>query len=641
MRETVTLQLLGTPALKLADGTTVELRQKAYALAALLYLEFHGHARRAIVAERLWNREGGLQKQASNNLRQMLMHTRGIESKFDFELFAANGTQIQLSQSILLDLREIGRIRSVTEPTELERLMGFWRGELLAGITDLEDEFSKWLLTERARLEDQFASHVIIAAQRLGGPAAHAALNRLAEIRHYSDDVCRAHVQLYLAEGNVPAARRLISTYVTRGGAVDPETSALVDPPTTARPSVAAAPRVEARETPYRRAIVPRVVLLPPLLEARASALPKHLAPALIEDVTMGLSRLKSIAPIAPHSAWHFDPFGALDEVRAHAIDYAVESRIAPDFATGELQLAIRLVRSSGREIVWMNKFAFGSELAADRYWDMINGIAVALADSIETAELQRARTARDADAYGYYLAGRHNMRSFELPKIRRARQSFKHARQIEPEVASLESAMARSYVVEWVLRSGSDNALLDKAKLHAERAVAIDPTDGTAYRELGRVALFEGDLDLSLEHLDRAAHLAPNHADVLADYADTLVHNSDFVAARQKIDAALRLNPMPPDEYIWTLGGISFFLGQWEEALSHLTQMQNQDPALRLMAASAAMAGQMDLARKYRLLALEEQPDFVTSDWISRMPQRDPADVDLYLEALRKAGFK
>ena len=49
---------------------------------------------------------------------------------------------------------------------------------------------------------------------------------------------------------------------------------------------------------------------------------------------------------------------------------------------------------------------------------------------------------------------------------------------------------MARSYVVEWVLRAGADHALLDKARLHAERAVSLDPFDGNGYRELGRAAV-------------------------------------------------------------------------------------------------------------------------------------------------------
>ncbi len=648
MLGTASLQLLGSPVLRLPDGSAVKLRQKAYALAAVLYLEFSNRTRRSTLAEKVW--EDSSAEQAMTNLRQTLLHTRDLESRHGFRLFDADATEIELSRDLLLDLREIGRIRTATDAAELEELIGLYRGELLAGVDGLGNEFSQWLTLERTRIENQFATQATEAALRIGGRPGHAALHRLAERLPFSDVVCRASIELFRAEGNEAGARAAFAAFRNRlrhGLGLEPsaETAELIDSqtegdiPAAARPINRTSERDAHDET--RPSFVPRVVLLPPLQDFKQSAIPKHLAPALVEDVTIGLSRLKSVSVIAPHTAWQLDPFSALDEVRSHQIDYAVESRIAPNFTGDGLSLAIRLVRAAGREIVWADKFAFSTLNAAEHYWDFTNGVARSLADSIETAELQRERTQRDANAYTHYLAGRHNLRSFDLPKIRRGRKSLRIARDIEPDQASIESALARSYVVEWVLRAGSDKALLDKAKLHAERAVSIDPNDGTAYRELGRVALFDRDLDQSLAHMSVAAELAPNHADVLADFADTLVHNSDFAAAQEKIDAAVRLNPMPPDEYLWTLGGINFFRGRWEEALRHLGQMRNPEPAFRLMAAAAAMAGQMDLARRYRLQALKLQPDFTTSRWVSRMPQRDPADVDLYIEALRKAGFK
>jgi DNA-binding SARP family transcriptional activator/TolB-like protein len=643
MRETTTLQLLGTPVLRLADGTAIKLRQKAYALAAVLYLEFRDRTRRATLADRLWEQSSA--EQALTNLRQTLLHTRDLEAKFGFELFDADATEIELSRSITLDLREIGRIRTVSDAHELERLISLYRGELLEGLDEFGEGFDQWLTMERTRIEDQFVAHATEAALRIGGRGGHAALQRMADRLPFSDAVCRAIIQLHLAEGDEAGARSALTAFrsrLMRGLGEEPprEISELLDGgparPAEPRGSAEVRPDGPAEEKP---AFVPRVVLLPPLQEHK-NGLPRHLAPALVEDVTIGLSRLRSVSVIAPHTAWQLDPFSALDEVRSHQIDYAVESRVAQDFSGG-LSLAIRLVRSVNREIVWADKYAFNPAVASARYWDFTGGIARALADSIETAELARERTERDPDAYGHYLNGRYNLRTFDLPKVRRGRNSLRRAREIEPEQATIESALARTYVIEWVLRSGSDRSLLDRAKLHAERAVAIDPTDGTAYRELGRVALFDRDIDQSLKHMKVAAELAPHHADLLADYADTLAHNSNFIAAEQKIDEAIRLNPVPPDEYHWTLGGIHFFRGRFEEALETLARMRNQDPAYRLMAAAAAMSGDRDLARKYRLLALELQPDFSVARWASRMPQRDPADIDFYVEALRQAGFK
>ncbi len=585
-----------------------------------------------------------------NNLRQTLLQTRRLEERFGFRLFKSDSTHVELNPAIVVDLRELGRVRIARSGEELAALVLNYRGPLLADSSDSGPELALWRQAERVRIEHQFATQAAEAALRIGDREALAALDELATRMPLSEEVCRAQLQLLLNAGNTAAARALLENFAARtvqelGIGPTPETVALLAPPAPERPSATIhhLSEVRGRNEPVtqRAPFVPRVVLLPPLQDGKQAGPRKHLAPALIDDVTIRLTRLRSVSVIAPHTAWSLDPFSALDDARSHQIDYAVESRIAPDFVSEAMAIGIRLVRTATREIVWSDKFAFNLNAAPEVYWDFVNGIARSLADNIEASELAHERTLRDANAYVHYLDGRHHLRSFDLPKVRRGRKSLRLARDIDPGQASIESALARSYVVEWVLRAGSDRSLLDKARLHAERAVAIDPNDGTAYRELGRAALFDRDLDLSLEHMERAAQLAPHHADVLADYADTLVHNSQHVAAQDKIEQALRLNPMPPDEYHWTFAGVSFLRGRFEEALGHLNRMRNPEPAMRLMAAAAAMAGQDELARKYRLKVLEQQPDFSIMRWTSRMPQRSPNDVELYIEALRRAGFQ
>ena len=53
MRDTPILELLGIPQLRLPGGAAVDLRQKAFALAALLHIEYRGRARRQAVATRM------------------------------------------------------------------------------------------------------------------------------------------------------------------------------------------------------------------------------------------------------------------------------------------------------------------------------------------------------------------------------------------------------------------------------------------------------------------------------------------------------------------------------------------------------------------------------------------------------------
>ena len=53
-----------------------------------------------------------------------------------------------------------------------------------------------------------------------------------------------------------------------------------------------------------------------------------HLAASLIEDVTIGLCRFKSLSVVAPHTAWELSQNGKRALLRSFRIDYAVETRL-------------------------------------------------------------------------------------------------------------------------------------------------------------------------------------------------------------------------------------------------------------------------------------------------------------------------
>ena len=210
----ITLRLLGTPVLHLPDGTAVELRQKAYVLAALLHLEYQGRVRRSTVAERLWESSTG--EQALNNMRQTLLQTRRLEERFAFRLFKSDSTHVELDPSITVDLRELGRVRMAQTGTELATLVAYYRGDLLGDAGDLGPELAHWRQAERGRIEQQFATQATEAALRIGDRESLAALDDLATRMPLSEEVCRAQLQLLLREGNSAGARALLDTFANR-----------------------------------------------------------------------------------------------------------------------------------------------------------------------------------------------------------------------------------------------------------------------------------------------------------------------------------------------------------------------------------------------------------------------------------------
>jgi tetratricopeptide (TPR) repeat protein len=267
--------------------------------------------------------------------------------------------------------------------------------------------------------------------------------------------------------------------------------------------------------------------------------------------------------------------------------------------------------------------------------------IARLLVEAVELREIGIARSCESPTAFGHFLLGRHQLRHLDLPGIRHARKALRAAVEMAPGFAQAHGWLARSHLIEWVLRARWETENLAQARRSAELAIERDPMDGIGYRELGRAALFQGDLDEGVHHLEVAVDRSPQHADILADCADTLVHASEIDSAERHIRAAFSLNPLPPEQYHWTAGAIFFFKGQFDEALAALERMDNTEPASRLMAATAAMLGDQKLAAKYKAKTLAVHPDFRVSEWMKVMPQRDPAHREMYETALRRAGFE
>ncbi|KQT53114.1 hypothetical protein ASG43_19215 [Aureimonas sp. Leaf454] len=382
--------------------------------------------------------------------------------------------------------------------------------------------------------------------------------------------------------------------------------------------------------------IAPKLCLLRPEVGA-VDPMFAEFAEGLIEDVTLGLCRLRSIAVIAPHTARQIDRTS--DAADRFAIRYLVESSLRS--LAGRVRLSVRLLRVGDRVTLWAEEFDIAAGAPADHHRELSRSLVLALADRVEQAEFQRFETTREPSAYHQYLSGRRHLHRLDLPAVRRARHAFSRAADLAPDFVPALNGLARTLVLEWLLLARTEQDLLRQARRIAARAVDLDPFSGEALRELASASLFLGGLDEALAGLANAERLAPHHADILAEHADALTHSSELLPALRRIEKAIELNPLPPDDYLWKAGGTLFLLENYDEALAYLGRMKQGEPAYRLTAACLARAGRREEAAFYVEKALEDQPNFQISEWIATIPLRSPDHLAHYAEALNEAGFR
>ncbi len=597
------LHLLGRPVAVVNGSPAPGLPEKAFVIAALLRFEQSAIGRHKVAAL-LW--EDATAADAGRNLRQVLGNVRKWEARTGVRVLHASRADIWLDATCLdCDLDSLSNLARVSDEAQLGELAALCRGELLEGVTGGR-ELDAWLEHARKRAVTRIAS--LLAGARVPRSALETAA---AEIRYRYPTRDEQLAPKTAAPGPRPGARPVVKD--------DPAPAATMPPSSTGLPRLAIIMPKEAVLVP------PRGVLL---------------TTSLIDHITVELGRSRRIAVIAPHTAWQFAETDFIAKAGEFAVPFVLELRLLPGSGADTQHHSAKLIDTVTREIIWSEAFSIEADAAQQRLRAVARSAAFQLVDRIENTLLREHAESREASAYIWELMGRRHMHSLDLRRIRRARNYFRSAIDADRHFAPGWYGAARTLSREWVLCAREDPKLLADARAYAERAMELDPLDSGGERELGHASLYCGDLEESIAHFSAAERLAPHNADVLVDLADAHVHNSEIAAAAELVGRALELNPLAPDEYHWVAGSVDFFREDFTSARLSLKRMKDRTPAARLIAAAAAMDGDLAEAERYRTIEMANHPDFRIGEWLKLMPQRDRGHLELYVQALRAAGF-
>lgn len=633
------LRLLGPPAV--AGRAATELPRKAFLIAAMLDLAPSRRMTREAIAARLWEGSGG---DTSGGLRQLLLRTRRWEIASGLTLLRADRSTLwRDADTVASDLASFLDIRSIEDGEALERLTTLYGGDLLAGIDDPGGEVGQWIAEKRTELRERFLRLGMAGAERVGGQRGIDVLGRLLGEAPYSDDIARALLLAVARAARPDLVKSVYSTFASRlakdlQDEPEPRTQALIHELLPEDRSLPAMPSGIRVGPPASLTSVPRLLILPPA-EGQSDELKRSddlLCLSLLDEVTFTLSRARTFAVFAPHTARQLAvrPF---PEGAPYGADYVLSTRLRSR-GGGAMSLILTLTRVATHEVLLSEELRFAPEDLEHRRSDLVSAMAMRFANTVERAELSHYRSTGAASAYVHYLLGAEWMKTTTLSTLRRARRHFKRAVQLSPRFAPARSMMARSLSLEWVMLDRKEDEPIVAAVELARRAIDEDPLDPSGHRELGHALIYLDRVDEAVVHLEDAVGRGPNHADVLMNYADGLVHAGLMPKAKAAMDHALELNPLAPDLYYWIAGTADFFLGDYAGASLKLSTMQESQSAARFVAAVEAMNGNLPRAHAYRDVFLAQHPEFRIADY--HVPLRKKAHRELYLEALRVAGF-
>lgn len=650
----VRLRLLGSPRLTDRLGDEIALPARAYFLVLFVLVSGRGlSVSRSQLASFLWPEAPS----AAANLRQLLVRLAALQCETGLDFIRVDRTKVALNlDRVSVDLAGLDASLRGLNWSNCQQIFGRYCGELLEGVAVKEGDLSAWLATQRTRVRNALLEAVALLLEapdaRANLRTAHALATRVLEIDAYQESAYRALMRSFAASGLID---HVAATYERCRAVLERDLSC---PPSTTTVDLfrRLAPGRELRRDGRAKAVgsvalpatggislavvLPRLVVLAPPRQEDKNEL-WETATLVLDDTIVGLSSLKTVSIVAPHTSWKLSDDGALDNaiVQQFDINYILETTLRRRHEVDELM--VKLFPSRTRSIVWAESYALSDDRLAASHRSLAAAITLSLADAVEGAEMARFERVESPRAYYWHLMGQKYLRFMDLPNVCRALKAFRSSIAADPGFAPAYSGSARATQRQWLVLGRGDPKLLDEVEKIGAKAVSLDHRDARGYRELGLCSLYRRRFDDAIAYFTEAERLGPHYADLISDFGDTLGHCGEPERGLEKVERAMALNPMPPDQYWWNAAGLHFQLHNYEAALAAVDRMGDPLPALRIAAASWAYLGDDARAKKCAAKFLQSYPGFRIEHWLSIVPNKNPDDHRHYDVGLRRAGFK
>jgi TolB-like protein/Tfp pilus assembly protein PilF len=368
----------------------------------------------------------------------------------------------------------------------------------------------------------------------------------------------------------------------------------------------------------------------------------------ITEEIITALSKIPKLFVIARNSTFSYKgkPVKVRQVAEELGVRYVLEGSVRK--SEGNVRITAQLIDALKGHHLWAERYDRNLRDIFALQDEITKKIVMALQVKLTEGE-QALIYAKGTDNLEAYL----KIMEANWLLLQSTKEGVIKARQLLEEAISLDSNNALTYcllglnhILEiWLGLSKSPKDSVTHAIGLFQKAIALDSTLALARVRLGYIyAAMIRQHDKGISEGEKAFALAPNSADVVSIYAYILTYAGRWHEAIPLYREALRLNPIPPNNYYRHFAVALREIGQYDEAISLLKKAIGQEPndslAYLVLTTVYSYAGREEEARAAAIEVLRVNPKFL----IERLPQRthrDLAIVEHENEALRKAGLK
>jgi TolB-like protein/class 3 adenylate cyclase/Flp pilus assembly protein TadD len=372
----------------------------------------------------------------------------------------------------------------------------------------------------------------------------------------------------------------------------------------------------------------------------------------ITEDITTDLSKISSLFVIARNSAFTYKGTAVKvqDVSREMGVRYVLEGSVRK--AADQVRITAQLIDATTGGHLWSECYDRPLKDIFTLQDEIRQKIVTALKVKLTPEEQERFKHAPtdNLEAYDYFLRGQESgFRALWEGKKEanvQARQLVEKAIELDPQYAGAYAGLGASCWLDVLYSWTKDRTQsLEQAFTMLQRASALNDSLSLPHRMLGHISLQKKQHDQAIVEAEQAVALDPNYADAYVTLGSILPFAGRPEEAIGVMEKAMRLNPRHPPSYLSTLGFAYTVAGRYEEALAplkkSLTLNPNFAPAHITLTACYAELGRLEEARTEMAESLRLIPHWSLEVAKQSFPYKDPAVLERFLAAWRKAGLQ
>jgi TolB-like protein/DNA-binding winged helix-turn-helix (wHTH) protein/Tfp pilus assembly protein PilF len=273
----------------------------------------------------------------------------------------------------------------------------------------------------------------------------------------------------------------------------------------------------------------------------------EYLSDGLTDAVTNLLAQIADLRVISRTTAMHYRHTAKTtpEIAKELGVDALVEGSVIR--SGNHLRLTIQLVQAGKDRDIWANSYERELQDVLSLERELSREIAAQIRIQLTPEQEERLAQKRtvDPESYTLYLHGRYYWHQRSEQSLTKAIAYFKQAIARDPNLAPAYAGLADTYVVLPFFAAAPPPDTYQRARLSAEKALALDPALADAHNSVAYAKLYEDWNFAGAEReFKKAIALNPNYATAHQWYAELLSIEGRNQEAIAEINRALDLDP-------------------------------------------------------------------------------------------------